>query len=100
VTTAGTLPFGFRPGRPFGLAAVSVPLPPGAPGAPLSSELLSINTDLRIWWLTPLQTVALSLQDLKHLFEEARSVVPPRYTCTVQSFDRKRDRSNGCTIER
>jgi hypothetical protein len=53
VTTAGTLPFGFLPGRPFGLGAVSVPLPPGAPGAPSSSELLSINTDLRIWWLTP-----------------------------------------------
>jgi hypothetical protein len=53
VTTAGTLPFGFLPGRPFGLAAVSVPLPPGAPGAPSSSELLSINADLRIWWLTP-----------------------------------------------
>jgi hypothetical protein len=52
VTTVGTLPFGFLPGRPFGLAAVSA-LPPGAPGAPSSSELLSINTDLRIWWLTP-----------------------------------------------
>jgi hypothetical protein len=52
VTTAGTLPFGFLPGRPFGLAAVSVPFPPCAPGAPSSSEL-SINTDLRIWWLTP-----------------------------------------------
>jgi hypothetical protein len=53
VTTVGTLPFGFLPGRPFGLAAVSVPLPFAAPGAPSSSELLSINTDLRIWWLTP-----------------------------------------------
>src|ERR1700735_1014367 len=80
-TTAGTLPFGFLPGRPLGLppapASISASITGSAsPTAearrvpPDSVASFIIGPPARWLWLRP--TLAVSVTDLKHLFDPCR----------------------------
>jgi hypothetical protein len=100
MTTAGTLPLGLRPGLPLGLGA-AVPLPPDPGGAdrPLPRSLLSMTGPPDLM-LGSDQTLAVSLSDLKHLFDVSRKC----RTLPVKQIVRSPVRSNaipsnGCTIE-
>jgi nucleoid-associated protein YgaU len=88
VTTGGTLPFGFRPGFPFGRGASPAPV------AALSVLPLSISrpSNPAIAYLKPRVTVA--PPDLKHLFDvSAKCQTRPVQRC------RRFVRSNRYTIE-
>jgi hypothetical protein len=88
VTTGGTLPFGFRPGFPFGRGASPTPV------AALSVLPLSISRPSNpvIAYLKPRVTVA--PPDLKHLFDvSAKCQTRPVQRC------RRFVRSNRYTIE-